>query len=533
MNLTEEPIVPTNNLDHPWNGGRSNKGAIQTLSLWTTAHNSALTIAAASVAPILYLLFVARYATNAFTSDDWTFIPIVHAALHGHLSLGQLWQQHTESRYFISNMINVLFGFVDGLDLRSLIFLSAAIFIASFAGLLLLVRQYLDKRLTPVPVLVVGAVWFSLADVQDSLWASHLWGFLVVFFFIMMLVVFFVPKGRRRLWFAVGVALAMAASVASIQGFLCWPLGVICILWNRPWTHRVRTELVVWVGFMAMTIALYLPGYNFSEGNTCLNHAQCSLSSAASHPGTVLTFFVTLIGNLIPAKIGDLVPGNSPGIVSASPLNIRFELLGAILLGVACFILVRSWRDRGSRDRLPLPLLLIVFSLLTDAQITLGRSGLGSSDALSNRYILVNLVLLTGIAVYAWARIPERRPPATNGRWRVNVTSLSLFAFAIFLAVQVTVATGFGLTNGRAFSKYQSGVAQIFVNANVNHQQLSSSRFCQLLSVTLYPQPGEIKGLHEAIEDRLGEFRPSSYRYFGALGPPPLPPNCLKAPGKR
>ena len=146
--------------------------------MWMTRHNSALTVAAASVAPILYLLFVARYATNAFTSDDWTFIPIVHAALHGQLSLGQLWQQHTESRYFISNMINVLFGFADGLDLRSLIFLGAAIFIASFAGLLLLVRQYLDKRLTPVPVLVIGAIWFSLADVEDSLWASHLWGFL-------------------------------------------------------------------------------------------------------------------------------------------------------------------------------------------------------------------------------------------------------------------------------------------------------------------------------------------------------------------
>ena len=525
MDLTEAPIVPTNSLDHPSYDGRSNKGATRTLSLWMTRHNSALTIAAAGVAPILYLSFVARYATNALTSDDWTFIPIVHAALHGQLSLGQLWQQHTESRYFISNMINVLFGFVDGLDPRSLIFLSAVIFIASFAGLLLLVRQYLDKRLTPVPVLVIGAIWFSLADVQDSLWASHLWGFLTVFFFIMMLVVLFVPKGRRRLWFAIAVVFAVAASLASIQGFLCWPLGAICIVWNRPWTHRVRMEFVVWVGFMAMTIALYLPGYNFSAGNTCLNHAQCSLGSVASHPGTVLAFFVTLIGNLI--------PGNDPGI-SASRLNIRFELLGVILLGVACFILVRSWRDRGSRDRLPLPVLLIVFSLLTDAQIALGRSGLGTSDALSNRYLLVNLILLTGIAVYAWARIPQRRMPATDGLWRPNVTSLPLFALAIFLAVQVTVATGFGLTNGRALSKFQNEEAQILVNG-VNHR-LSNSRHCQLVSAFLWQIGGPkefLPTLHDAVEDQLGEFRPSSYRYYRALGPPSLPPACLKASEKR
>ena len=72
--------------------------------------------------------------------------------------------------------------------------------------------------------------------------------------------------------------------------------------------------------------------------------------------------------------------------------------------------------------------------------------------------------------------------PAPNGRWRVNVTSLPLFALAIFLAVQVTVATGFGLTNGRAFSKSQSESAQILVNANVN-RRLNNSRLCQLFSV--------------------------------------------------
>ena len=98
----------------------------------------------------MYLVFIARYAINSFYNDDWSVIPMVHAARDGHLSLSQLWSQHNESRLVIGNMIVILFGFVDRLDLRSVIFFSAVAFIAAYAGLLILLRSYLGKQLTPV-----------------------------------------------------------------------------------------------------------------------------------------------------------------------------------------------------------------------------------------------------------------------------------------------------------------------------------------------------------------------------------------------
>ena len=46
----------------------------------------------------------------------------------------------------------------------------------------------------------------------------------------------------------------------------------------------------------------------------------------------------------------------------------------------------------------PLPLLLIVFSLLFDVIVTIGRVGTGASGAVSNnRYNIANLILLTGV----------------------------------------------------------------------------------------------------------------------------------------
>lgn len=527
MDLIEPPIVATENLDHP--SDVPNRGVMRRLSSWMNRHNTALTIAAASVPPILYVLVVARYATNSFTNnDDWSFVPIVHAALHDQLSLGLLWRQYTESRYFMSNLIDVLFGFANRFDQRSVIFLSAAIFIASYAGLLILVRQYLDKRLTPVPVLFISVIWFSLADIGNSLWAAHLWGFLTVFFFILMLVVLLVPNGRRRLWFAIGIFAAVAASLSSLQGFLCWPLGAICILWNPPWVRRARTELAVWVGFTALTIALYLPGYNFGEGNVCPIPAQCTLPSVLGHPSTMFGFFVTLVGNVMSPSNDEVQKLNGEYHLYL-PDALRFEVLGIVLLGVAAYILVRSWHDRHSRERLPLPLLLIVFSLLSDAEITLSRSGLGIPDAVTNRYVLENLILLTGIAIYALARVPKQVPRMIRGDWRVHMNYLVILALAVFVVIQVTTSTQFGLTNGRATQTLGREQAQFFVNID---REMNKSPSCVHLmeavaGVATSTGPNAI--LHDAIEDHLGEFQPTSYRYYRDLGPWLLP-GCPLSP---
>ena len=263
-------------------------------------HNTVLTIAVASVAPILYLAFIDHNATNSFYDDDWSVTPLITGALSGHLSLSQLWAQHYESRLFLGNIIDVVFGFIDRFDIRAVIFFNAALFIASYAILLALLRQYLRNALTPIPVLVAGVTWFSLADVQNSLWAFQGSWYLTVLFFVVMLFALQVPKGRRTLWFAVAVIAAFAASLSTVQGFLCWPVGLIYILWNQPWARRASRETAVWCGATILTLVLYLRGYQFSN-SPC--HPTCSATSTLHHPLTALGFFFALIGDVIPGGI--------------------------------------------------------------------------------------------------------------------------------------------------------------------------------------------------------------------------------------
>ncbi len=483
---------------------------------WATAHNSVLTITAASVAPLLHLVFIYHYATDSFYSDDWRVAPLVHAALHGHLSLSQLWAQFNESRLFIGNLVFVSFGFVDGLDLRSVIFLSAALFIASYIGLLILLPQYLGKPLTPIPVLIIGVIWFSLADVENALWAFQVSWYLTVFFFVMMLVALQVPSTHRRVWLGIAVLLACVASLTTIQGFLCWPVGAVCLLWSPPSGDRARFEIALWLFAMIVTVALFLPGYSFGEGNTCLPRARCTPGVLVDHPLRAVEFSIALIGNVIPG-----VAGFGATLHSIT----RFEVVGLAILAAAIFVLVQSWRHR-SAERAPLPVLLILFALLFDLVISIGRGGTGATGAvMGNRFVMANLILLVGIVIYAWAHLPAHRAPVAGARWRVYVTYLALFALAVLLVVQAAAATSFGLTNGRAISRGRTNEARVLVNSQF-HSVLSKARSCQLF-LTLEYEPSRFgQDFRDALGDQLGEFHADPDRYYHRLGPPPPPPAC-------
>jgi hypothetical protein len=516
-----EPTAPPAEKQDPTRGSseRSGGGTTARLVPLATKYNTVLTFAAASVAPILYLVFIDRYATNSFYGDDWSVAPMIRSALSDRLSLIQLWAQYNESRLFVGNTIDVLFGFFDRYDLRSVMFLSAVLFIVSYAVLLALFRRYLGTRLTPIPVLVVGLTWFSLADVQNSLWAFQVSWYLTVLFFVMVLCALQVPDSRRGLWFAVAVVAAIAASLSTVQGFLCWPLGAICIAWAQPWTRRAFRETALWFGAMIVTVVLYFPGYDFSN-NGCHPVSDCSPSIALHHPLTTLGFFFGLIGNVVP---GGIYFG---GVFHLVHNAARFEVVGVALFAAAVFILVQSWRHRTSTERFPLPLLLIGFALLFDVTVSLGRGLMGPFGAAnSNRYVMANLILLMGIVMYALAHIPHRLR-AAKAPWQRRAAWMALCVLALFLTVQVTEATEFGLTNGRAVSESLTTEARLVVNEDrVPKKDLP----CALVTELFFLQPGwSPSRIEDAREGQLGELDPSSYRYYRELGPPAQFPECPK-----
>ena len=121
-------------------------------------------LAALVLTPLLYLIFVIHYAVNVPSEDDWTVVPIIHAALHGQLTFAMLWSLHGENRMLFPNLAFVTLGTLSHDDIALLPMASAAIFIVSFFVFLALLRAYRRRPLTPLPILVFGVVWFSIAD---------------------------------------------------------------------------------------------------------------------------------------------------------------------------------------------------------------------------------------------------------------------------------------------------------------------------------------------------------------------------------
>ncbi len=482
------------------------------ITAWIDRWNTVLTCAAGLVAPVVYFSYVDHYGVNSFFFDDYSTFGAMNAAIHNQPIGGWIWQQYTEGRQVLSNAAFAFFALLDHANVRTILLFSAIILAVSYAILLVLYRHYTGNRLTPLPVLIIGLVWFSLADVGSSLFAYQLSTYFVLLSIAVMLFALLVPHNHRTIWFAIGVLAATCSSLGFLDGFIAWPLGLVCILWAGPRTRRTTYKVTAWIASMLCIGVIYFRGY---QASGCAPVAHCSIGNSLSHPVIMMRVYLVLLGGVLPGgyfgpKVHD---------------TIRFEVVGAALLAGALFIIIQSWRYRSARERMPLPMLLILFGLLWDAMIAGGRTGVGVDFLIGiNRYVMPNIVVLTGIVMYALAQTPRLRHSSTRITRVTVVTWLTLSALALFLVVQIAQSTDFGLVNGAAAHRMFTLEARLWVNLDRVPIADRSCEVARILDTGLFvggppPQPAY---------DHLGEFGPSTYLYYRAMGPPPLAPSCVK-----
>lgn len=495
-------------------------------SLHSPERRSIWVVVAAGVPAVLYLVYILHYAVNVPYGDDWGIIPIVDAGAHGHLTLALLWAQTGDTRMFLTRLFFVAFGDVDHLNEKSIMLFSAALFIASFIVLLLLIRSYTGRRLTALPVLVVAVIWFSLVDIQNSLWGFQLAWYLVLFFFIAMIYLLLAQTRHGVLLFALGIVAAIAASLSVIQGFLLWPLGLICILWKRPWVRGTYWTSSIWLSSALLTALIYARGFSsvLSQRACGLQVAtRCSVLYGLRHPVQATSFVLALIGNVVPTSVGNVIPFD---FVEPHPSHLgAHELLGGALVLVAAVVVAQTLREPR---RNPLPLLLIGFALLSDVVIALGRSGEGLAGAVNNnRFTMPNIVLLVGMAVFVLGHLPERatRPTGTRGR----LSLIGLIGLAAIAAIYGLNSTRFGIVNGRVREQIEVTDARVLVNLGdiPTYRQdcyvdfgVFQGIFAKNYGISLYLLEPI---LAEAERDRLSVFQPSGERLYRLEGPPKIP----------
>ena len=456
-------------------------------------------LAATCVVPALYVAYVWHYGANSFFWDDWSRIPLLDAARHGGLTLNLLWTQSNESRLLIPNLFWVFFQLTAHSDTKTIMLFDACLFIASYAFLLVIYRRTVDRRIDPLQIVAIGLVWFSLADWENALWAFQIAWYLIIFFLMAMLL----ALSRRELTpgaLAVAMAFAAAASFSSLQGLFAWPVGLLCILWRLDDRSRKITYAAPWVAAGAVTAGVYFWHFSFQNA-----YQGSAIGFPLRNPVKAAEYLLAAVGNAVPT-------------VGASSVAVH-ALVGIPFCLAAGWVLIASWHDRmrttGSHP-LPLPAALIVFALLFDISIDLGRVGSGVAGALGSRYTMANLLLILGIILFALQRLTTWRdaPESTSSPLPVAGT----WVLIVLLGAQFLSSANYGVVD--AGLVHNERIVGARIATNLPAIPIAARR--PLVSQYLYPPlyPGLQTYFTIARHDELGAFAPGSYEHYRALGPP-------------
>ena len=178
----------------------------------TATWNALLAAGVLSVAVVL----VMHFAVNIPSADEWSsVIPLVDSAVHGTLTLSELWTQHfNESHLLIPNAIFAAVGVFGSFNTRILILLSAIVQGSDLGCPPCGVQGLLRTGPDDFPGGPSGRRVVRPGDIDNALWGFQIQLSLTQFFVILMLLCMFVSRGRQpwKEW-----AFAAAMSVGSLR----------------------------------------------------------------------------------------------------------------------------------------------------------------------------------------------------------------------------------------------------------------------------------------------------------------------------
>ncbi len=445
--------------------------------------------AAAAIPAALYLVFVAHFVRNGIYWDDWSFVPIVNNALHHHLDWSQLWQQHNENRELFPYLLVAGIGFLTHLNTATIVYVSAALFIISFVLLLGTYPSYSGRSITFWQTILLSLVWFSIVDTQNALWAFQIAWYLVLLC-TMALLFILSRKNVSKVGLVMAVAVAAIASFSSLQGLLLWPVGLLCLLWRVRGTRQLAFPLAVWIPASIAAFVVYFRGFSFTTSTT----GGGSTSFAFHHLGQTGQFALALIGSVFPTRFSDPV---------------LHEAIGGALLILAVGALTSSVRSWKSSTALPLPAALIVFALLFDLTVAIGRVSFGVvTVGYSSRYTMVNLLIVIALAITVFA-MPRTMPAHRRKRSKLSVASALVVGVVLLIGVQTSMSTDVGLRTAKEWNQQIKAGDTVVVQLS----RIPEPKRSQLFKSYVFPSLTSAiawKWLPMVQQGRLGELAPDS-----------------------
>lgn len=389
-----------------------------------------------------YLAYVWAFGVNVTFWDEWSWVPLFRDYFQGHIAWALMWEQHNENRMFFPNLLALIVGIFTKYNSKVEMFMSAGLLIMTF---LLILWFWLKAGLGLWRYVPMAFVIFSLVQNENSLWGFQTAWYLVLFFsaFSCLLLVK-VGEKPQLVWYA--IVLSFVGSFSSLQGLIIWPLGFVWLVRERQVMRRrpFRRLMTLWTISSVMVGLMYFYGLNLNAAGAS------SLGYFMAHPFLDVQYYLASLGGVM-------------GLSEFTNVVFVSECIGVAILGIAAFVIVDYFRDSPDQKR-SFFTMLVVFGMLFDLLLDIGRSELGVAQALSSRYTTYNLMLLVGLYGYLTATVVEGFSTGRSSdgwsKWSASV----LGGLCAIVGLQVMIGTRSGLIQGQSTYGSRLATADVLVN---------------------------------------------------------------------
>lgn len=334
-----------------------------------------------AIAPAIVLCgWIDRYGVNVPLGDEWALVPMFEKWSSGQLAIGDLYQQHNEHRIVIPKLIYLAFAHLTGWNLRGEMFFSLALWVATSAGIYVLLRRTLGGSPRGVMLLWAAAnlLLFSPAQAQNWIWGFQLQMFIPTVCLVSTLVIL----TSEWQWWPKFVASAFLIAVATFSfgsGLLLWLVVALCLALRGESKWRVG----LWLLVFAVVLGLYFAGYSR------LARPSPVTGKWNEYAGYFFTF------------IGGAVAHGAEGQLLLGPM-----FTGAVAVALFAALCVYLWKSGGDALRNAAPWLVLGPYVIGSAALTaLSRVNWGARQAMDSRYVtssnLLYLALLVLVTIVA------------------------------------------------------------------------------------------------------------------------------------
>ena len=313
-------------------------------------------------------IFIALFGTNVPFWDEWDLAELLEKLAHHAATLADFVAPQSEHRFVIPKLILAPLAMQTHWNVTAELWLSFAVAIVGFAGLLVLMRGADSGR-----ILVTALAYFSLAACENWLWGWQFSWFLANTLFIWAVVAANAIRNRLP-QLATSALLCFLTTFSAAYGIASW-VALAPFLWLPIRDNETRLRrfavLAVWAAFFSVSLGLYVYRYDVTPGGSSCGEISCWIRYVLAVVGSPLTRT-----NTFSIAVG--------GVLVAS-----FAIVG-----------LRAWvnRERQALPWIPIGLFALGFAIIN----AIGRSGLGLAQALSSRYLTTTSFLLIAAINLDW-----------------------------------------------------------------------------------------------------------------------------------